>query len=72
MSVVQVDVTLKSGTDEAAFISSFDSISEVELKDRISSIPTLVVFNVEDSYIVTLKSHSSVVSVEEVLQSFET
>ncbi len=71
MSVVQVDVTLKSGTDEEAFINSFDSIPEVELNDRIVSIPTLVVFNVEDSYIDTLKSHSSVVSVEEVLQSFE-
>jgi len=63
--IIVVDVVLKKGTDEAAFISSFDSIPEVELKNRISHIPTLVTFRVKYSYIDTLESHSSVVSVEE-------
>ena len=64
MAKVEVDVLLKDGTDESAFINDVTSNDEVDLKNRLPSSPTLVVLDVEESYFDTLKSHSSVVSVE--------
>ena len=64
MAKIKADVLLKDGTDEVAFINDVTSNSEVDLNDRLSSIPTLVVLDVEESYFNTLRSHSSVVSIE--------
>jgi len=64
MAKVQVDVELKEGTDESTFINDVTSNSEVDLKNRLPSTPTLVVLNVEESYFDTLRSHPSVVSVQ--------
>ena len=64
MAKVQVDVLLKDGTDETAFINDVTSNDEVDLKNRLPSSPTFVVLNVEESYFDTLRSHSSVVSVQ--------
>ena len=64
MAKVQVDVLLKDGTDETAFINDVTSNDEVDLYNRLPSSPTLVVLDVEESYFDTLRSHSSVVSVE--------
>ncbi len=64
MAKVRVDVLLVDGTDETAFINDVTSNDEVDLNDRLPSSPTLVVLDVEESYFDTLRSHSSVVSVE--------
>ena len=70
MAKIAVDVLLVDGTNEETFISSFDDIPEVELKNRLPNSPTLLVLKVEESYISTLESDSRVVSVEIVLPSF--
>ena len=57
---VIVSVLLKDGVDQNTFVSSFDSVSEVELHDLLESLVSLVVFKVERSYLPTLRSNSSV------------
>ena len=64
MAKVKVDVLLKDGTDEVAFINDVTSNVEVDLRNRLPSSPTLVILDVEESYFNTLESHSSVVSVQ--------
>ena len=70
MATLLVNVKLKDGVDQNSFVSEFDSISEVTVKNLLPNIPTLVVFNVEDSYLSTLQSHSSVEVAEEELEAF--
>ena len=70
MATLLVNVKLKDGVDQNSFVSEFDSVSEVTVKNLLPNIPTLVVFNVEDSYLSTLQSHSSVEVAEEELESF--
>ena len=72
MATLLVNVKLKNGVDQNSFVSEFDSVSEVTVKDLLPNIPTLVVFNVEDSYLSTLQSHSSVEVAEEEPESFPT
>ena len=72
MATLLVNVKLKDGVDQNSFVSEFDSVSEVTVKDLLPNIPTLVIFNVEDSYLSTLQSHSSVEVAEEEPQSFPT
>ena len=55
-----VNVKLKDGVDQTLFVSEFDSVSEVSVRDLLPNIPTLVIFDVEESYLSTLQSHSSV------------
>ncbi len=64
MAKVIADITLKDGTDEAAFINDVTSNSEVDLKNRMPNTPTIVVLKVEESYLDTLRSHSSVLVVD--------
>ena len=45
MTVV-VNVKLKDGVDQTSFVSQFDSVSEVSVKDLLPNIPTLVIFDV--------------------------
>ena len=70
MAKIAVDITLVNGTDEDAFINSFDSIPEVTLKNKLPNSPTLLVLKVEESYIDTLKSDSRIVSVDIVRPAF--
>ena len=65
MATVNVDVKLKSGVDQDAFVSSFDEISEVTLKDKVESLLDLVVLTVEESYLSTLESNSDVESISD-------
>ena len=65
-----VNVKLKDGVDQTEFVSEFDSVSEVSVNNLLPNIPTLVVFNVEESYLSTLQSHSSVEVAEEEAQAF--
>ena len=65
MATLLVNVKLKDGVDQNSFVIEFDSVSEVTVKDLLPNIPTLVVLNVEDSYLSTLQSHSSVKVAEE-------
>ena len=62
---VIVSVLLKDGVDQNTFVSSFDSISEVELHDLVESLVSLVVFKVERSYLPTLRSNPSIIEVED-------
>ena len=58
------DVVLKDGTDETTFINDVTSNENVDLLDRVSSLNNMVVLSVEENYLDTLKSHSSVLSAE--------
>ena len=49
MSIKLVNAKLKDGVDQNSFVSEFDSVSEVSVKDLLPNIPTLVILNVEDS-----------------------
>ena len=70
MAIKLVNVKLKDGVDQNSFVSEFDSVSEVTVKNLLPNIPTLVIFNVEESYLTTLQSHSSVESAEEEPEAF--
>ena len=70
MAIKLVNVKLKDGVDQNSFVSEFDSVSEVSVNNLLPNIPTLVVFNVEESYLSTLQSHSSVEVAEEEAQAF--
>ena len=70
MAIKLVNVKLKDGVDQNSFVSEFDSVSEVTVKNLLPNIPTLVVFNVEESYLSTLQSHNSVESAEEEPEAF--
>ena len=72
MSKLVIEVKLKEGTDEPAFINEFDSVSEVTVKNTIPDIPTLLVMNIEESYLSTFQSHSSVECAEETEPVLET
>ena len=60
MAKVLVDVVLKDGEDSVAFSDSFSSNTNVELKNPMVSIPSLVVMRVEESYFDTFKSDSRI------------
>ena len=70
MAIKLVNVKLKDGVDQNSFVSQFDSVSEVTVNNLLPNIPTLVVFNVEESYLSTLQSHSSVEVAEEEPEAF--
>ena len=72
MAIKLVNVKLKDGVDQNSFVSEFDSVSEVTVKNLLPYIPTLVVFNVEDSYLSTLRAHPSVKVAEEEREAFPT
>ena len=59
MAKLEVDVLLKDGTDESTFINDVTSNTEVDLKNRLPNSPTLVVLDVEESYINTLENNFS-------------
>ena len=64
MAKIITDVVLKDGVDETTFINDITSNTEVDLFDRVSSLNNMVVLNVEQDYINTLRSHSSVLSAD--------
>ena len=64
MAKVLVDVVLKDGEDSVAFSDSFSSNTNVELKNPMVSIPSLVVMRVEESYFDTFKSDSRIKTAE--------
>ena len=64
MAKIITDVLLKDGVDETTFINDVTSNDEVDLKDRVTSINNMVVLNVEETYLDTLKSHSSVLDAQ--------
>ena len=70
MAIKIINVKLKDGVDQNSFVSEFDSVSEVSVNNLLPNIPTLVVFNVEESYLSTLQSHSSVEVAEEEAQAW--
>ena len=65
--MIKVDVTLVDGTNQQQFIDSFSGNDSVELVNPLYALPYLLVLNVEDSYLDTLRSNSSVKSVDERL-----
>lgn len=70
MAKLVVEVKIKDGVDEASFISEFDNIDEVSVKNTIPDIPTLLVMYIEESYLSTFQSHSSVVHAEHMPPSY--
>ena len=70
MAKLIVEVKIKDGVDESSFISEFDNIDEVSVKNTIPDIPTLLVMNIEESYLSTFQSHPSVVHAEHLPPAF--
>jgi len=64
MAKVLVDVELKSGEDSVSFSDSFSSNTNVELKNPMVSIPSLLVMRVEESYFDTFKADSRIKTAE--------
>ena len=71
MAKVAVDVVLKDGADSTAFGNSFSSNSDVEVKNPMDAIPTLITLNVEESYIDTIKADSRVLAANRDLPTLE-
>ena len=64
MAKVALDVVLKDGEDSTAFGNSFSSNVDVDVKNPMSAIPTLITMKVEESYIDTFKSDSRIKAVD--------
>ena len=71
MAKVLLDVILVEGTDKQEFVDSFNADTEADWWNMLGSMPTLLVMNVEEDYIETFRSHSSVVQATEIPESFE-
>jgi len=64
MAKVALDVVLKDGEDSTAFGNSFSSNADVEVKNPMVAIPSLITMKVEESYIDTFKSDSRIKAVD--------
>ena len=64
MAKVALDVVLKEGEDSTTFGNSFSSNSNVEVKNPMVAIPSLITLKVEESYIDTIKVDSRVLAVD--------
>ena len=64
MAKVAVDVVLKDGEDSTAFGNSFSSNPDVDVKNPMVAIPSLIALKVEESYIDTIKADSRVLGVD--------
>ena len=64
MAKVVLDVVLKDGEDSTTFGNSFSSNSNVEVKNPMVAIPSLITLKVEESYIDTIKADSRILAVD--------
>ena len=64
MAKVALDVVLKDGEDSTDFGNSFSSNADVDVKNPMVAIPTLITLNVEESYIDTIKADSRVLAAD--------
>ena len=64
MAKVALDVVLKDGEDSTAFGNSFSSNADVDVKNPMVAIPSLITMKVEESYIDTFKSDSRIEAVD--------
>ena len=64
MAKVALDVVLKDGEDSTAFGNSFSSNVDVDVKNPMVAIPSLITMKVEESYIDTFKSDSRIEAVD--------
>jgi len=71
MAKVLLDVILVEGTNKEEFIDSFNADTEADWWNKLGSMPTLIVMNVEEDYIETFRSHSSVIQATEIPEAFE-
>ena len=71
MAKVLLDVILVEGTNKQEFVDRFNADTEADWWNMLGSMPTLLVMNVEEDYIETFRSHSSVVQAIEIPESFE-
>lgn len=71
MAKVLLDVILVEGTDKQEFVDSFNAETEADWWNMLGSMPKLIVMNVEEDYVETFRSHSSVVQATEIPEDFE-
>ena len=71
MAKVLLDVILVEGTDKQEFVDSFNAETEADWWNMLGSMPNLLVMNVEEDYVETFRSHSSVVQATEIPEAFE-
>ena len=71
MAKVLLDVILVEGTDKQEFVDSFNADTEADWWNMLGSMPNLIVMNVEEDYIETFRSHSSVIQATEIPEAFE-
>lgn len=71
MAKVLLDVILVEGTDKQEFVDSFNADTEADWWNMLGSMPNLIVMNVEEDYIETFRSHSSVIQATEIPEAVE-
>ena len=71
MAKVLLDVILVEGTDKQEFVDSFNADTEADWWNMLGSMPNLIVMNVEEDYIETFRSHSSVIQATEIPEALE-
>ena len=71
MAKVLLDVILVEGTDKQEFVDSFNAETEADWWNMLGSMPNLLVMNVEEDFVETFRSHSSVVQATEIPEAFE-
>ena len=71
MAKVILETVLEDGTNKQEFVDGFNSETEAELKNIMNRVPNLIIMKVEGDFINTFRSHSSVISADEPLETFE-
>jgi hypothetical protein len=71
MAKIILDTLLTDGTNKQEFVDSFNSETEAELKNILKKIPNMIVMKVEEDFIDNFRSHSSVISANEPIETFE-
>lgn len=68
MAKVLLNVILVEGTDKQEFVDSFNADTEADWWNMLGNMPTLLVMNVEEDYIETFRSNSSVIEASENIE----
>ena len=69
--MIEVDVVLVDGTDQQEFVESYSQNSSVDVVNLLALIPNVIILNVEESYLGTLREDIRVESAHETEEPVE-
>jgi len=69
--MIEVDVVLVDGTDQQEFVESYSQNSSVDVVNLLALIPNVIILNVEESYLDTLREDIRVESAHETEEPVE-